>query len=187
MLAFAKGGMISGDGRASIRCVSFSTGWLGPASGPLSGPHVKVCDGNGNLFSPLSLAAYAAWPRAACSGIPPGRQPAAKRLIALLMTSSLLQPLKVTLVMAGGLLQHIGGSRRCWQAWPWVACTDPLPARCWLQGCVLLAGVDPALFPRPVGDAREQALAARSGKFPENPDPRFMRLACNAVPAQQVS
>ena len=122
--------------------------------------------------------------------------------------------MRASCFLGGGLLQRIGG-RGCRQAACCTALVGvsvgrrlaatylsvlfcsaamalgglrcPPLARCWLHERVLPAGVDPGLFPRPVGNAREQALAARSGKFPENPDPRFMRLACNAVPAQQVS
>ena len=49
------------------------------------------------------------------------------------------------------------------------------------------AGIDLAAFPRPTGDAAEAAVAAPTPLFPANAHPRYLRLTCNAIPAQQVS
>lgn len=49
------------------------------------------------------------------------------------------------------------------------------------------AGIDLAAFPRPTGDAAEAAIAAPTPLFPANAHPRYLRLTCNAIPAQQVS
>ena len=49
------------------------------------------------------------------------------------------------------------------------------------------AGVDLASFPRPTGQAAEAAVAALVPVFPANANPRYLRLTCNAIPAQQVS
>ena len=49
------------------------------------------------------------------------------------------------------------------------------------------AGVDLASFPRPTGQAAEAAVAAPVPVFPANANPRYLRLTCNAIPAQQVS
>lgn len=49
------------------------------------------------------------------------------------------------------------------------------------------AGIDLAAFPRPTGDAAEGAVAAPAPLFPANAHPRYLRLTCNAIPAQQVS
>ncbi len=48
------------------------------------------------------------------------------------------------------------------------------------------AGVDLASFPRPTGQAAEAAVAAPVPVFPANANPRYLRLTCNAIPAQQV-
>lgn len=50
----------------------------------------------------------------------------------------------------------------------------------------LLAGVDIASFPRPTGAAAEAAIAAPTPLYTANADPRYLRLTCNAIPAQQV-
>ena len=49
------------------------------------------------------------------------------------------------------------------------------------------AGIDLSAFPRPTGDAAEAAVAAPAPLFPANAHPRYLRLTCNAIPAQQVS
>lgn len=51
----------------------------------------------------------------------------------------------------------------------------------------MCAGIDLASFPRPTGDAAEAAVAAPTPLFPANAHPRYLRLTCNAIPAQQVS
>lgn len=48
------------------------------------------------------------------------------------------------------------------------------------------AGIDLASFPRPTGEAAEAAVAAPAPIFPANANPRYLRLTCNAIPAQQV-
>lgn len=48
------------------------------------------------------------------------------------------------------------------------------------------AGVDLASFPRPTGAAAEAAAAAPVPLFPGNANPRYLRLTCNAIPAQQA-
>lgn len=52
--------------------------------------------------------------------------------------------------------------------------------------CLFCAGIDLAAFPRPTGDAAEAAVAAPTPLFPANAHPRYLRLTCNAIPAQQV-
>ncbi|DBA76931.1 TPA: hypothetical protein ACH3X1_009527 [Trebouxia sp. C0004] len=48
------------------------------------------------------------------------------------------------------------------------------------------SGVDLASFPRPTGQAAEAAVAAPVPTFPANANPRYLRLTCNAIPAQQA-
>ncbi|KAL0025356.1 hypothetical protein WJX79_010862 [Trebouxia sp. C0005] len=48
------------------------------------------------------------------------------------------------------------------------------------------SGVDLASFPRPTGQAAEAAVAAPVPVFPANANPRYLRLTCNAIPAQQA-
>ncbi|KAL3141459.1 hypothetical protein ABBQ32_005024 [Trebouxia sp. C0010 RCD-2024] len=48
------------------------------------------------------------------------------------------------------------------------------------------AGIDLASFPRPTGDAAEAAVAPPTPLFPANAHPRYLRLTCNAIPAQQA-
>ena len=62
--------------------------------------------------------------------------------------------------------------------------TDPVEASAEVD--MWRAGIDLAAFPRPTGEAAEAAVAAPAPIFPANANPRYLRLTCNAIPAQQV-